>query len=259
MQHGSSHAEHPVWKQDCGARAGRRIGQTKDRRSPSHRTTIDGATRSWSACEDPQRRTRPLPGWAVRRFVVAGLGPFLHERQEVALAIASPLLGDGDRRHAGLAGKRCSRLASQQQRQDVAFEPLRPTSSGSLEARLNQESATCLYGRFGIDGLRTHTHSRVAGVVHEPTVGVVPAAGQQRAIPSWPRPMTTVSLSGRLTEDLLRRLGMVLSCSAVLAGWQCRQGVELGLVQGDVGRGGVGGDLLCSFGADDRRGDRRAG
>ena len=53
--------------------------------------------------------------------------------------------------------------------------------------------------------------------------------------------------------------GMVLSRSAVLAGWQCRQGVELGLVQGDVGRGGVGGDLLFSFGADDRRGDRRAG
>jgi hypothetical protein len=71
-----------------------------------------------------------------------------------------------DRRHAGLAGKRCSRLASQQQRQDVAFEPLRPTLSGWLGARLNQESATCLYGRFGIDGLRTHTHSRVAGVVH---------------------------------------------------------------------------------------------
>jgi hypothetical protein len=101
-----------------------------------------------------------------------------------------------DRRQAGLAGKRCSRLASQQQRQDVAFEPLRPTSSGWLEARLNLESATCLYGRFGIDGLRTHTHSRVAGVVHEPTVGVVPAAGQHRAIPSWPQPMTTVSLSG---------------------------------------------------------------
>jgi hypothetical protein len=74
-----------------------------------------------------------------------------------------------DRRHAGLAGKRCSRLASQQQRQDVASEPLRPTLSGWLEARLNQESATCLYGRFGIDGLRTHTHSRVAGVVHGPT------------------------------------------------------------------------------------------
>ena len=54
-------------------------------------------------------------------------------------------------------------------------------------------------------------------------------------------------------------LGMVLSRSAVLAGWQRRQGVELGLVQGDVGRGGVGGDLLCSFRADDRRGDRRAG
>ncbi len=54
-------------------------------------------------------------------------------------------------------------------------------------------------------------------------------------------------------------LGMVLSRSAVLAGWQCRQGVELGLVQGDVGRGGVGGDLHFSFGADDRRGDRRAG
>ena len=54
-------------------------------------------------------------------------------------------------------------------------------------------------------------------------------------------------------------LGRVLSCSAVLAGWQCRQGVELGLVQGDVGRGGVGGDLHCSFRADDRRGDRRAG
>jgi hypothetical protein len=49
------------------------------------------------------------------------------------------------------------------------------------------------------------------------------------------------------------------SRSAVLAGWQCLQGVELGPVQGDVGRGGVGGDLLCSFGADDRRGDRRAG
>jgi hypothetical protein len=76
----------------------------------------------------------------------------LHERQEVALAIASPLLGDEDRRHAGLAGKRCSRLASQQQRQDVAFEPLRPTSSGWLEARLNQESATCLYGRSASTG-----------------------------------------------------------------------------------------------------------
>ena len=54
-------------------------------------------------------------------------------------------------------------------------------------------------------------------------------------------------------------LGMVLSRSAVLAGWQCRQGVELGLVQSDVGRGGVGGDLHFSFRADDRRGDRRAG
>jgi hypothetical protein len=108
-----------------------------------------------------------------------------------------------DRRQAGLAGKRCSRLASQQQRQDVAFEPLRPTSSGWLEARLNLESATCLYGRFGIDGLRTHTHSRVAGVVHEPTVGVVPAAGQHRAIPSWPRPMTTVSLSGRFAVNFM--------------------------------------------------------
>ena len=54
-------------------------------------------------------------------------------------------------------------------------------------------------------------------------------------------------------------LGMVLSRSAVLAGWQCRQGVELGLVQGDVGRGGVGGDLHFSFRPDDRRGDRRAG
>jgi len=54
-------------------------------------------------------------------------------------------------------------------------------------------------------------------------------------------------------------LGMVLSRSAVHAGWQCREGVELGLVQSDVGRGGVGGDLHFSFGADDRRGDRRAG
>ena len=54
-------------------------------------------------------------------------------------------------------------------------------------------------------------------------------------------------------------LGMALSRSAVRAGWQRRQGVQLGLVQGDVGRGGVGGDLLCSFGADDDRGDRRAG
>ena len=49
-------------------------------------------------------------------------------------------------------------------------------------------------------------------------------------------------------------LGMVLSRSAVLAGWQCRQGVELGLLQGDIGRSGVGGDLLCSFRADNRRG-----
>jgi hypothetical protein len=58
--------------------------------------------------------------------------------------------------------------------------------SGWLEARLNQESAPYPYGRFGISGLnpRTHTHSRVVGVVHEPTVGVVPAAGQHRAIPS---------------------------------------------------------------------------
>ena len=62
-----------------------------------------------------------------------------------------------------------------------------------------------------------------------------------------------------MLTDLYAVCGMVLSPSAVLAGWQCRQGVELGLVQGDVGRGGVGGDLLCSFGADDRRGDRRAG
>jgi hypothetical protein len=54
-------------------------------------------------------------------------------------------------------------------------------------------------------------------------------------------------------------LGMVLSRSAVLAGWQRRQGVEMGLVQSDVGRGGVGGNLHFSFGADDRRGDRRAG
>jgi hypothetical protein len=54
-------------------------------------------------------------------------------------------------------------------------------------------------------------------------------------------------------------LGMVLSRSAVLAGWQRRQGVELGLVQGDVGRDGVGGNLHFSFGADDRRGDCRAG
>jgi hypothetical protein len=46
---------------------------------------------------------------------------------------------------------------------------------------------------------------------------------------------------------------MVLSRSAVLAGWQRRQGVELGLVQSDVGRGGVGGNLHFSFGADDRR------
>ena len=110
--------------------------------------------------------------------MVAGLGPLLHERQEVALAIASPLLGDEDRRQAGPSGKRCSRLASRQQRQDVAFEPFRPNSSGWLETRLNQESATCLYGHFCTNGLnpRTHTHSRVAGVVHEPTVGVVPAA-----------------------------------------------------------------------------------
>jgi hypothetical protein len=64
--------------------------------------------------------------------------------------------------------------------------------------------ASCIYdgsrlglGSMGIDGLSTHTHSRVARVVHEPTVGVVPTAGQHRAIPSWPRPMTTVSLSGR--------------------------------------------------------------
>jgi hypothetical protein len=54
-------------------------------------------------------------------------------------------------------------------------------------------------------------------------------------------------------------VGMVLSRSTVLARWQCRQGVELGLVQGDVGRGGVGGDLLFGFGADDGRGDSRAG
>ena len=54
-------------------------------------------------------------------------------------------------------------------------------------------------------------------------------------------------------------LGMVLSRSAVLAGWQLRQVVELGLVQRDVGRSGVGDDLLFSFRADDRRGDRRAG
>jgi hypothetical protein len=32
---------------------------------------------------------------------------------------------------------------------------------------------------------------------------------------------------------------MMLSRSAVLAGWQCRQGVELGVVQGDVGRGAL--------------------
>jgi hypothetical protein len=66
-----------------------------------------------------------------------------------------------------------------------------------------------------------------------------------------------------MTDGLRRTiyavLGMVLSRSAVLAGWQCRQGVELGLVQGDVGRGGVRGDLHCSFGADDHRGDRRPG
>ncbi len=75
-------------------------------------------------------------------------------------------------------------------------------------------------------------------------------------------PLAGSAMPGRrvgLRRTFYAVLGMVLSRSAVLAGWQCRQGVELGLVQGDVGRGGVGGDLLCSFGADDRRGDRRAG
>ena len=72
------------------------------------------------------------------------------------------------------------------------------------------------------------------------------------------RQHAVVSGSG-LRRTFYAVLGMVLSRSAVLAGWQCRQGVELGLVQGDVGRGGVGGDLLFSFRADDRRGDRRAG
>jgi hypothetical protein len=64
---------------------------------------------------------------------------------------------------------------------------------------------------------------------------------------------------GRWLTDLYAGLGVALSRSALLAGWQCRQGVELGLVQGDVGRGGVGGDLHFSFRADDRRGDRRPG
>ena len=41
------------------------------------------------------------------------------------------------------------------------------------------------------------------------------------------------------------------SRSAVRVGWQRRQGVQLGLVQGDVGRGGVSGDLRCSFSAND--------
>jgi hypothetical protein len=71
-------------------------------------------------------------------------------------------------------------------------------------------------------------------------------------------PAGRLPLVRRLT-DLDAGLGMVLSRSAVLAGWQCRQGVEMGLVQSDVGRGGVGGDLHFSFRADDRRGDRRAG
>lgn len=111
-------------------RAGRRIGQTKDRRSPSHRTTIDeqpGQGPLARILSAELGHCQLLGSSSVRR---PGLGPLLHERQEVALAIASPLLGDEDRRHAGLAGKRCSRLASQQQRQDVAFEPLRATSSG---------------------------------------------------------------------------------------------------------------------------------
>ena len=68
-------------------------------------------------------------------------------------------------------------------------------------------------------------------------------------------PLERIAVGGRL-RDLS---GMVLSRSAVLAGWQRRQGVEVGLVQSDVGRGGVGGNLHFSFGADDRRGDRRAG
>jgi hypothetical protein len=165
------------------------------------------ATLSGSACEDPQRRTRPLP--VVGQFVVSSSrasGPCSTNGRRSPSRSLHHCSGMKTVGNAGFAGKRCSRLASQQHRQDVAFEPLRPTSSGWLEARLNQESATCLYGRFGIDRInpRTHMHPRVAGVVHEPTVGVVPAAGQHRALPSWLRPMTTVSLSGRhLTHDPL--------------------------------------------------------
>jgi hypothetical protein len=59
--------------------------------------------------------------------------------------------------------------------------------------------------------------------------------------------------AGRLTAHLLRRLGhgaVSFSCPCRLA---VVSGRRAGLVQGDGGRGGVGGDLLCSFGADDRR------
>ena len=89
------------------------------------------------------------------------------------------------------------------------------------------------------------------------------AARSPPSTPAWSTPWRCHPVDARSRVGLRRTfhavLGMVLSRSAVLAGWQCRQGVELGLVQGDVGRGGVGGDLHFSFRADDRRGDRRAG
>ncbi len=87
-------------------------------------------------------------------------------------------------------------------------------------------------------------------------VGVGLVATELRTIDAWNRPQEGSATAWAALYALFRT---TLSRSAVRVGWQRRQGVQLGLVQGDVGRGGVSGDLRCSFSANDDRGDRRAG
>ena len=74
MQHGSSHAEHPAWKQDCGAE--RVVGLGKPRLDAHHPTEpLSMSNRVMVRLRGSSAQNSAIAGcWAVRRFVVAGLG-----------------------------------------------------------------------------------------------------------------------------------------------------------------------------------------
>jgi hypothetical protein len=102
------------------------------------------------------------------------------------------------------------------------MQPGRVTSCCRAAAEFSCE---VMHGRVADDGSRRVTFDQ--------------AVAQS---PGWVAGEFARPQPGRLT-DVDAGSGIELSRSAVLAGWQCHQGGELGLVQGDVGRCGVGGEL----------------